>query len=124
MVPLSSGGNIVIDVTAAAVVIDVNQGDKDARQTNKEAIPVIIQHLKCRHLGGNIIIDFMGSETSPQDRDSLKALLLRHAATAHLPLDIFGWSKLGWVEARLPKRRLPLGTSVKLALCGRMSAIL
>jgi len=26
----------------------------------------------------------------------------------HLPLDIFGWSKLGWIEARLPKRRLPL----------------
>ncbi|MBX9804871.1 MAG: ribonuclease E/G [Alphaproteobacteria bacterium] len=116
VVPLPSGGNIVIDVTAAAVVIDVNQGDKDARQTNKEAIPVIIQHLKCRHLGGNIIIDFMGSETSPQDRDSLKSLLLKHADMAHLPLDIFGWSKLGWVETRLPKRRLPLGESVNLAL--------
>jgi len=107
-VALPSGGNIVIDVTSAAVVIDVNQGDKDARQTNKEAIPIIVQHLKARHLGGNIIIDFMGVESSPQDRLALQDLLLKQAAMHHLPLDIFGWSKLGWIEARLPKRRLPL----------------
>jgi Rne/Rng family ribonuclease len=105
---LPSGGNIVIDVTAAAIVIDVNQGDENAAQTNKEAIPVIVQHLKCRHLGGNIIIDFMGNETSPHERMPLIDLLQKQAAIFHLPLNIFGWSKLGWVEARLPKRRLPL----------------
>lgn len=108
VIALPSGGNIVIDVTAAAIVIDVNQGDKDARQTNKEAIPLIVQHLKGRHLGGNIIIDFMGVETAPKDRAALQELLLKQAAIYQLPLDIFGWSKLGWMEARLPKRRLPL----------------
>ncbi len=108
VVALPSGGNIVIDVTAAAIVIDVNQGDKDAAQTNKEAIPVIVQHLKGRHLGGNIIIDFMGAAMPPQERAALQGLLLKQAAIYHLPLDIFGWSKLGWMEARLPKRRLPL----------------
>lgn len=114
VVNLPSGGNIVIDVTTAAIVIDVNQGDKDARQTNKEAIPIIIQQLKARHLGGNIIIDFMGLEGPPQTRDNLKDLLIRQAAVYNLPLDIFGWSKLGWMEARLPKRRLPLTVIMNL----------
>lgn len=114
VVILPGGGNIVIDVTAAAIVIDVNQGDGNAAQTNKEAIPVIVQHLKCRHLGGNIIIDFMGIKTSPQERMTLIELLHKQAAIYHLPLNIFGWSKLGWVEARLPKRRLPLGEIVDL----------
>lgn len=114
VVILPSGGNIVIDVTAAAIVIDVNQGDENAAQTNKEAIPVIVEHLKCRHLGGNIIIDFMGIETSPHERMTLGDLLHKQAAIYHLPLTIFGWSKLGWVEARLPKRRLPLGEIVDL----------
>ena len=113
VVGLPSGGNIVIDVTAAAIVIDVNQGNKDTGQTNKEAIPIIVQHLKGRHLGGNIIIDFMGVETSPQDRMNLSDLLRKQATLYHLPMDIFGWSKLGWMEARLPKRRLPLGELVE-----------
>lgn len=108
VIRLPSGGNIVIDVTAAAIVIDVNQGDKDARETNKEAIPILIQHVKGRHLGGNIIIDFIGVESSPHDQVYLKDLLLKQAVMYNLPLDIFGWSKLGWMEARLPKRRLPL----------------
>ena len=112
VVGLPNGGNIVIDITAAAVVIDVNPGDKDARETNKEAVLPIIQHLKGRHLGGNILIDFMGVEASPQDRTYLTDLLLKHASDYRLPLDIFGWSKLGWLEARLPKRRLPLSERV------------
>lgn len=114
VVTLPSGGNIVFDVTAAAIVIDVNPGNKDASQTNKEAIPLIAQHLKARHLGGNIIIDFMGVEPSHQDRTALQELLGKQSVLYNLPLDIFGWSKLGWLEARLPKRRLPLAELVRM----------
>lgn len=108
VVTLPSGGNIVLEVTAAAIIIDVNPASKDARETNKEAIPIIIQQLKGRHLGGNIIIDFIGLESASQDQTHLKDLLLKQSSVYNLPLDIFGWSKLGWMEARLPKRRLPL----------------
>jgi len=110
-VELLKGGNIVIEATTACIIIDVNQGESssnDHKETNEEAIPVIVQQLKARHLGGNIIIDFMGDERSPQDRINLKDILLTQAAIYNLPLDVFGWSKLGWMEARLPKRRLPV----------------
>jgi ribonuclease G len=113
VVPLPSGGNIVLEVTAAAIIIDVNPGSKDARETNKEAIPTIIQQLKARHLGGNIIIDFIGLESATQDQAHLKDFLLKQASVYNLPLDIFGWSKLGWLEARLPKRRLQLMEKMK-----------
>jgi ribonuclease G len=114
VVLVPNDGNIVIDVTAAAIAIDINQGDQDACETNVEAIPIIIRHLKGRHLGGNIIIDFIGLETSPHDRDKLTGLLLKEAFYYNLPLDIFGWSKLGWMEARLPKRRVPMREMLNL----------
>jgi Rne/Rng family ribonuclease len=112
VVVLPGGGNIVLSVTAAAVVVDVNQGTKDIQETNKQAVPVVVQHLKLRRLGGNILIDFIGIELSPQDRKCFKDLMLRAAADYDLPLQIYGWSKLGWMEARLPKQRLPLGEMV------------
>jgi ribonuclease G len=116
VVSLPGGGNIVIDVTAAAIVIDVNQGDKGCQETNKEAIPFIVQQLKGRHLGGNIILDFIGLDLSPPDRAALKNLILEQASHYNLPLNILGWSKLGWMEARLPRRRLPLGERVGLEI--------
>jgi ribonuclease G len=106
---LPGGGNIVFDTTAAAVVVDVNQGTKDTRETNKQAVPVIVRHLKLRRLGGNILIDFIGCELSLEERKSLKDLMLKVAVEYDLPLQVYGWSKLGWMEARLPKQRLPLG---------------
>jgi ribonuclease G len=114
VVDLPGGGNIVLDVTAAAVVVDVNRGGKGIPETNKEAVTVIVKHLKLRHLGGNVIIDFMGIETSSQDRKFLKDLMQNVAAGYDLPLEIYGWSKLGWMEARLPKPRLPLGEMIPI----------
>jgi len=116
-VKLRKGGNIVIEATTTCIVIDVNQGESSSanhKETNEDAIPVIVQQLKGRHLGGNIIIDFMGVEKTPQDRMNLKDLLLTQAAIYNLPLNVFGWSKLGWMEARLPKRRLPLFSILSL----------
>jgi ribonuclease G len=115
VVALPGGGNIVLDVTAAAVVMDVNRGGKDIQETNKEAVTVIVKHLKLRHLGGNVIIDFMGIETSSQDRKVLKDLMQNIAAGYDLSLEIYGWSKLGWMEARLPKQRLPLREMIHIA---------
>jgi ribonuclease G len=114
VVLVPNGGNIVIDVTAAVIAIDINQGDQDACKTNAEAIPIIVHHLKGRHLGGNIIIDFIGLQTYPHDRDKLTRLLLKEASYYNLPFDIFGWSKLGWMEVRLPKRRVPIREMVNL----------
>ena len=110
-IDLPTGGNIVMEITTACIAIDVNSGERSTRtqqETNLAAIPLIIQHLKWRHLGGNIIIDFMGLESATQNRKVLEKQLLHQAALYDLSLDIFGWSRLGWIEARLPKRRRPL----------------
>lgn len=108
VIHIPGGGNVVFDMTAAAVVIDVNDGERDLNEANKAAIPCIIQQLKCRQLGGNILIDFAGMESRPIIRKQLIEQLNYYADFYNLPLDIFGWSKLGWLEARLPKRRLPI----------------
>lgn len=110
-VDLPTGGNIVIEMTTACIAIDVNRGGRSTytqQETNLAAIPIIIQHLKWRHLGGNIIIDFMGLESNSQNCKILEKQLLHQAALYDLSLDIFGWSKLGWLEARLPKQRRSL----------------
>jgi len=114
VIALPYGGNIVIDNTPAAIVIDVNQGQRSIQETNEQAIPVIVQQLKGRHLGGNVIIDFIGLDTSLQGLAKLKDLLDHQSSLYHLPLNIFGWSKLGWMEARLPKRRIPLKERLSL----------
>jgi ribonuclease G len=111
VVPLPNGGNIVIEVTAAAIVVDVNEGQDG--HTNTQAIVTLVQQIKWRALGGNIIIDFIG--LGSQDRDHLKGLLQETCASYGLPLEIFGWSRLGWMEVRLPKRRLPLQNRWDLA---------
>lgn len=108
VIKLPKGGNVVIDITTAAIVIDINQENRDIDEVNKEAIPIIVQHLKGRHLGGNIIIDFIGTNKTPSTQAYLKKLIHEQAIAYDLPLKIFGWSKLGWMEARLAKQRLPL----------------
>jgi len=105
VIDLPPSGNIVINMTAAAVIVDIN----------KNAIPMIIQQLKCRHLGGNIIMDFAGSKNHTQIRKQLVEQIKHHAAFYDLPLEIFGWSKLGWLEARLPKRYLPIPQHLSLS---------
>lgn len=115
-VELPTGGNFVMEMTTVCITIDVNLGERSThtqQETNLAAIPLILQHLKWRHLGGNIIIDFIGLESDSQNRRVLENQLLQQAAFYDLSLDIFGWSKLGWLEARLPKRRCPLPNRVQ-----------
>jgi len=67
MVPLKSGGSIVIDPTEAMVAIDVNSGratqgrgmEDTAYQTNLEAAEEIARQLRLRDLGGLVVIDFI-----------------------------------------------------------------
>ncbi|MDY7109543.1 MAG: Rne/Rng family ribonuclease, partial [Planctomycetota bacterium] len=66
-VPLTSGGQVVIEQTEALVAIDVNSGrsrgardsETNAYQTNCEAVDEICRQLRLRDLGGLIINDLI-----------------------------------------------------------------
>lgn len=88
VVPLPSGGSIIIESTEALVAIDVNSGryrehdnaENTALKTNLEAAEEIARQLRLRDLGGLIICDFIDMRldrnirsVERKLRDSLKA---------------------------------------------------
>ncbi len=88
ILPLPSGGNLVIDHTEALTVIDVNSskytGNGSTLQdtifhVNKEAAVEIARQLRLRDIGGIIIIDFIDM-AEPTERDEILQLLTRETA--------------------------------------------
>ena len=104
-VPLKSGGSIVIDVTEAMTVIDVNSarftGGKDAEETvfrvNTEAAKECARQLRLRDIGGVVIVDFIDMQSPEHRRELLDALgqeLSRDRSRAR----VAGITNLGLVE--------------------------
>ena len=102
VVPLPSGGSLIIDETEALVAIDVNSGkmrhhgdaETTAYQTNLEAVDEICRQLRLRDVGGLIVCDLIDMmkrsnrrtvETLFRDR-----LKRDRAATKPLPISQFG----------------------------------
>jgi ribonuclease E len=104
-VPLTSGGEIVIDGTEALTAIDVNskgagrQGDaeENATQTNLEAAAEIGRQLRLRDLGGIIVVDFIDMMAARNQKKVEKAI--RDAMkTDRAKYDVTRISKLGLME--------------------------
>jgi len=82
VVPLKSGGHIVIDQTEAMITIDVNTGtfvghrnqEETLFKTNLEAAQAIARQLRLRNIGGIIIIDFIDMVEIEHQRQVLRAL--------------------------------------------------
>ena len=112
---LKSGGFLVISVTEALTVIDVNTGKYTGKKTpedtffkiNIDAADEIARQLRLRNLSGIIIIDFIDMK-----EHSHRMALLQHLKSAcskdpmhPVVLDI---TKLGLVEMTRRKERRPL----------------
>ena len=77
VVPLPSGGAIVIDHSEALVAIDVNSAratkggdiEETALRTNLEAADEAARQMRLRDLGGLIVIDFIDMESSKNQRE-------------------------------------------------------
>jgi len=77
VVPLASGGSLVIDSTEALVAIDVNSGknrdSRDAETTaykiNLEAADEVCRQLRLRDLGGVVVIDLIDMRPLKHRRD-------------------------------------------------------
>ena len=68
---LPSGGAVIIEDTAAMVVIDVNSGaDKNIMNVNLESAREIARQLRIRNLGGIIMVDFINMK-SKSDQEKI-----------------------------------------------------
>jgi len=102
IVPLRSGGALVIDQTEALVAIDVNSGrsrsardsETNAFNTNCEAVDEIARQLRLRDLGGVIIndlIDMRSMKARREVEDRFWSALKRDKAkTTIAPISEFG----------------------------------
>jgi ribonuclease E len=77
IVPLPSGGAVVVDHTEALVAIDVNSAratkgsdiEETALRTNLEAADEAARQMRLRDLGGLIVIDFIDMENAKNQRE-------------------------------------------------------
>ncbi|EED33893.1 hypothetical protein NOR53_1804 [gamma proteobacterium NOR5-3] len=112
VVPLKSGGHLVIDQTEAMTTIDVNTGSFVGRRnqqetlfkTNLEAATVLARQLRLRNLGGIVIVDFIDMRDAEHRRGVHRAL---EKAMARDPVKnkITGVSDLGLVEMTRKRSR-------------------
>ncbi|GMU66783.1 MAG: Rne/Rng family ribonuclease [Acidobacteriota bacterium] len=82
VVPLPSGGSIVIDRAEALTAVDVNSGrasgsgghEEMACATNLEAAREVARQLRLRDLGGLVVVDFIDMRSSKNKRAVEKAV--------------------------------------------------
>ena len=113
---LKSGGYIVIEMTEALTVIDVNTGryvgkrnlEDTILKTNLEAVREIAYQLRLRNIGGIIIIDFIDMEKE-SSRDKVFQALTEALKKDKSKTNILKISELGLVEMTRKRTRESLG---------------
>jgi Rne/Rng family ribonuclease len=104
---LPSGGNILIQGTAALTAVDVNKGgDKRSHlAVNIEAAQELARQLRLRNIGGMVVVDFL-KMAEPKDQKALMAALEDVTYTDPCTVQIHGLTRLGLMEVTR-KRRTP-----------------
>lgn len=102
---LPSGGNILVQTTAALVAIDVNRGaDRNSNLSiNLEAAAEIARQIRIRNLGGIILIDFINLKTERERKqllDRFSELVNEDPCT----VQIHGYTALGLLELSRQRR--------------------
>jgi ribonuclease G len=113
---LKSGGYIVIEMTEALTVIDVNTGryvgkrnlEDTILKTNMEAVKEIAYQLRLRNIGGIIIIDFIDMEKE-SSREKVFQALMEALKKDKSKTNILKISELGLVEMTRKRTRESLG---------------
>ncbi|ABR48459.1 ribonuclease, Rne/Rng family [Alkaliphilus metalliredigens QYMF] len=109
---LQSGGYIIIDLTEALTVIDVNTGkyvgsidlEDTVFKTNMEATKEIAKQLRLRNIGGIIIMDFIDM-TNPNQKQKVLELLEKELSKDRTRTKVLGMTQLGLVEMTRKKVR-------------------
>jgi ribonuclease G len=100
-VALPVGGAISIDMTWAAILIDVDGGRAGALSANLAAAAEIGRQIRLRDLSGPIVIDFVGMRERSQRSQVVTALM-----RASGEVQCLGWTRLGHFEL-VAKRHRP-----------------
>ncbi len=108
--PLKGGGFALIEPTHAFVAVDVNTGPDTSPAAGLKANIALARDLprllRCRGLGGQIVIDFapMPRKERRQVEQALRAAFRRDSIETALA----GWTPLGNFELQRKRERLPL----------------
>ncbi|HEY1225525.1 MAG TPA: ribonuclease E/G, partial [Brevundimonas sp.] len=113
VVPLKSGGYLVINQTEALVAIDVNSGkstkernvEATAFKTNCEAAVEAARQLRLRDLAGLIVIDFIDMDESKNNR-TVEKILKDALAHDRARIQMGKISSFGLMEISRQRRRL------------------
>jgi ribonuclease G len=124
VVPLPSGGNMIISETPALTAIDVNTGantgggrEANALNTNEEAAVELANQAQLRNLSGLIIVDFV-SMRRRDNQEKLHQTLRKSMGHDPLRPHVVGFTKLGLAEMTRRRR----GPSLSEILAGEMPA--
>lgn len=109
---MKSGAFLIIEQTAAFVVIDVNSGsckkgripEETYRKVNLEAADEILRQLRLRNLSGEILIDFIKLRTEDH-RTELLNVMKKKAGKEHVPTEVVDMTSLGIMEMVRTRRR-------------------
>ena len=112
IIPLKSGGHIVIEQTEALTAIDVNTGryvgktnlEKTILKTNLEAAEEIARQLRLRNIGGLIVIDFISMENK-QNREEIHLTLQQTLKEDRAKTNVLPMSDLGLIEMTRKRTR-------------------
>lgn len=114
-VTLPSGGNLIIQHTAALTAIDINKGqDRNAHlATNLEAVAEAIRQIRLRNIGGTICIDCLKVKNKTEEKQILD-LAKKIAALDACTVQVHGLSNAGLLELTRKRRTPPLGQRVNI----------
>jgi ribonuclease G len=114
-VALPNGAGLVIEPTAALIAVDVNAGPRsDFANVNRDAAEELARQLRLRALGGQILIDFLGTERRAF-RAALSPFIEALAAADPAGWQVHGFTPLGLCETTRTRRTRPLGEVLPLA---------
>ena len=116
---LKSGAYLVIEVTEALTVIDVNTGkaefhnnkEKTFEKINLEAALEISKQLRIRNISGLIIVDFINM-SKKESYQNLEDILKSYVDCDYVKCNIWGMTHLGLMEISRQKKEKPLNEIV------------
>lgn len=107
---LPGGASMYIEETRAMVTVDVNTGSDTSLaaglKASLAAARALPRQLRCRGLGGQIVIDF--APCPKKDRRQIEHALRGALKSDTIDTALAGWTPLGHFEMQRKRERLPL----------------